>query len=379
VEKKDFIQAVKYWKLAADQGEAAAQFKLGIAYRDGNGVEKQDFIQAVKYWKLAADQGGAMALFNLGNAYWSGNGVEKQDFIQAVKYYTLAADQGNANALFNLGNAYGQGNGVKKNIATALRYKLASKNADHNPFVSTHLSYLPFVAWKNEIYVDKLKKIIDTEKRATPQGGLAFLLNRHQTRKAEEEKYLPLPEICKLYKDVIQIEEEAIDLFAQLPQAIKKGFMVPHLFPASPEVAKDYEEQSLPRQLGSYAIDNVNYLTFGEKGLKLQDLLLGIDEKFKMVDQALETLSFNVYKKAEYDKIQQELFSKKSDPQPAVQEEYKKLYARRQSLSKPLMEIQEERDVLTKIREEVRTFIPYTARNRQEIFLSEYPTIPRKQ
>ena len=47
-------------KLAADQGCADAQFNLGVCYHKGEGVEKNP-TKAVRYYKLAVDQGNAVA------------------------------------------------------------------------------------------------------------------------------------------------------------------------------------------------------------------------------------------------------------------------------------------------------------------------------
>ena len=54
--KQDHNMAIKYCKLAADQGDANALSKLGVMYRYGQGV-KQDHSMAIKYYKLAAEQG----------------------------------------------------------------------------------------------------------------------------------------------------------------------------------------------------------------------------------------------------------------------------------------------------------------------------------
>ena len=50
---------------AADQGDADAQFFLGVAYQDGEGVEQSDK-EAVRWYRQAADQGKADAHFCLG-------------------------------------------------------------------------------------------------------------------------------------------------------------------------------------------------------------------------------------------------------------------------------------------------------------------------
>jgi len=55
--------AVDYYKMAADQGLAEAQNKLGVCYQNGKGVNK-DLKKATKYFKLAAEQGDSEAKEN---------------------------------------------------------------------------------------------------------------------------------------------------------------------------------------------------------------------------------------------------------------------------------------------------------------------------
>jgi TPR repeat protein len=56
--------AVQYRK-AADQGNARAQFNLGVLYANGQGVA-QDYAEAARWYRKAADQGHADAQNNLG-------------------------------------------------------------------------------------------------------------------------------------------------------------------------------------------------------------------------------------------------------------------------------------------------------------------------
>ena len=58
-------KAVKWYRLAADQGLPDAQNGLGLMYKRGLGV-LQDHEEAVKWYQLAADQGYSVAQFNLG-------------------------------------------------------------------------------------------------------------------------------------------------------------------------------------------------------------------------------------------------------------------------------------------------------------------------
>ena len=70
---QDYAEAVKWYRLAADQGYASAQSNLGIMYDEGRGVP-QDYAEAVKWYRLAADQGDADAQINLGSMYANGQG-----------------------------------------------------------------------------------------------------------------------------------------------------------------------------------------------------------------------------------------------------------------------------------------------------------------
>ena len=92
-DKKNYTEAVKWYRKAAEQGYASAQCNLGDCYKQGNGVTK-DYAEAVKWFRKAAEQGDAVAQLNLGNCYYNGNGVTK-DYAEAVKWYRKAAAQGN--------------------------------------------------------------------------------------------------------------------------------------------------------------------------------------------------------------------------------------------------------------------------------------------
>ena len=52
---------MKLFRLAADQGDAKAQYSLGVMYDQGEGVP-QDYAEAVKWYRLAANRGGMRRL-----------------------------------------------------------------------------------------------------------------------------------------------------------------------------------------------------------------------------------------------------------------------------------------------------------------------------
>ena len=59
-ESGDYATALREWTPLAEQGHDVAQYFLGGMYNEGNGVP-QDDKTAVKWWKLAAEQGLGIA------------------------------------------------------------------------------------------------------------------------------------------------------------------------------------------------------------------------------------------------------------------------------------------------------------------------------
>src|SRR5512141_173300 len=103
-ERGDYKTAYRLFKPLAEQGNADAQYNLGIMYDHGQGVP-QAYTKAVRWYRKAAEKGLAQAQFNLGWAYGKGQGIA-QDYAEAVRWYRKAAEKGLAQAQFNLGIAY---------------------------------------------------------------------------------------------------------------------------------------------------------------------------------------------------------------------------------------------------------------------------------
>ena len=87
-------------KEKAEQGNADAQYDLGLIYAYGRGVP-QDDNETAKWLRKAGEQGNVSAQNDLGVAYAHGTGVPR-DEMEAVKWFRKAAEQGYANAQFNL-------------------------------------------------------------------------------------------------------------------------------------------------------------------------------------------------------------------------------------------------------------------------------------
>ena len=96
---------------SAKRGYHGAQFNVGLAYYEGDGV-KQDYKKAIQWWKKAAAQGNEDAMYNIGFCYEKGFGV-KQDIKQAFEWYRKSATSGrNELAWCALGECYEEGKGT---------------------------------------------------------------------------------------------------------------------------------------------------------------------------------------------------------------------------------------------------------------------------
>ncbi len=87
-----FDTALAQFLPAAEQGNLAAQYHLGLMYARGEGVAK-DFTEAARWFGRAADGGHSHSQFILGHMYAKGDGVTV-DRAQAHMWFTAAAANG---------------------------------------------------------------------------------------------------------------------------------------------------------------------------------------------------------------------------------------------------------------------------------------------
>ena len=128
-QRGDYATALREWKPLAEQGNASAQYNLGLMYEKGLGTP-QIYNTAVNWYRIAAEQGNALAQFNLGVMYEKGLGVPQNDKT-AVKWYRLSAKQGDADAQYNLGLMYDKGQGVPQDYVRAhMWFNIAASSGD---------------------------------------------------------------------------------------------------------------------------------------------------------------------------------------------------------------------------------------------------------
>ena len=130
-QRRDFAAAAEWYREAAEQGLADAQFRCGLMYENGEGVARNDG-EALRWYRKAADQGHLKAQSNLARMYSEARGVP-QDYAEAMRWYRKAADQGLAEAQFNLGVVYAKGEGVPQEDLEALNWFLKAADQGFAP------------------------------------------------------------------------------------------------------------------------------------------------------------------------------------------------------------------------------------------------------
>ena len=96
--RDDVLDAIRWYRIAAEKGKESAQLRLGYLYLAGLHIKK-DEKEAAKWYSLASENGNLEAAFNLGQIYdFSGSDI--RDSGLAKSFYKKAADAGYTKARF---------------------------------------------------------------------------------------------------------------------------------------------------------------------------------------------------------------------------------------------------------------------------------------
>jgi TPR repeat protein len=87
---QDDTQAAMWYRLSADQDNSYGVMKLAALYEKGAGVPR-DRAEALRYYRLEADKGGPAAQFYVGVSYRDGRAGLTRDPIEAHKWFNIAA------------------------------------------------------------------------------------------------------------------------------------------------------------------------------------------------------------------------------------------------------------------------------------------------
>jgi len=115
---RNYSEAMKWFKMAADNGDADAMIKIGAMYALGNGVSQDNI--AAEEWFNKAMANNTDAVLSIALSYYSGfYGATKPHYPEAMKWLHKGADKGNYTAMMNIGFMYCDGKGVEKNDVEA--------------------------------------------------------------------------------------------------------------------------------------------------------------------------------------------------------------------------------------------------------------------
>ncbi len=119
--KKDYGEAMSWFRRAAEGRNSLGMWKVGILYENGWGVHA-DRNEAKSWYTKAADAGEDRANVSIGLLYQHGWGVPK-DYVEARRWYLKASAAGDSLAMSYIGNLYEQGgSGVNKDKDDAISW-----------------------------------------------------------------------------------------------------------------------------------------------------------------------------------------------------------------------------------------------------------------
>jgi len=110
-------ESVEWFRKAAAQQDASAEYQLGQLYEFGFGVA-QDDREALVWYRRAAGHGSAAAQRAVGDFYKKGRGVAASP-TEAARWYRRGADGDDIRAQYQLGDLYFTGTGVPQDYASA--------------------------------------------------------------------------------------------------------------------------------------------------------------------------------------------------------------------------------------------------------------------
>jgi TPR repeat protein len=133
----DSVEIIRWYRKAADQGHAKAQYNLGCYYGRGETIWvkfipgqpdvsskkgiPENPVEAVKWYRMAAEQGHVTAQYVMGKICHSGNGIP-QDPAEAVVWWRKAAKKGHPTSQFNLGVMLFHGRGTDKDFVESAKW-----------------------------------------------------------------------------------------------------------------------------------------------------------------------------------------------------------------------------------------------------------------
>jgi TPR repeat protein len=135
-------KALEFFRQAAKGKIRCVAFQLGRLYE-----KYYDIKTAIKWYKLAAANGDVNGIFKLGELYFNGTISFFKNHKKSFSYFIQAAKMGHIRALYRVGDMYYKGLGIAKNrqLASAYwqKYEIAYKQRDNNTLAEFYWKELP--------------------------------------------------------------------------------------------------------------------------------------------------------------------------------------------------------------------------------------------
>ena len=132
--RENKVEARKWYRKAAEGGNASAMYSIGFYYDVDLGGFLENKEEALKWYRKATEGGNASAMCRIAWFYENGLGGLQKDEVEALKWFRKAADGGEPMSMIWVGQYYENGKGgLRKNQKEAIKwYKLAAKAEDED-------------------------------------------------------------------------------------------------------------------------------------------------------------------------------------------------------------------------------------------------------
>ncbi|KAJ3293541.1 hypothetical protein HDU79_000242 [Rhizoclosmatium sp. JEL0117] len=124
----NIVEAVKWLRLSVKNGHSGAQYRLGVCCLNGLGIERNE-VEAFRLLTLSSSQGNEDAQYQLGMCHLNGIGVQA-NFIEAVKWFRQASDKGHTEARYQMGVCFFNKLDVENNMELARKWFQLSRNSE---------------------------------------------------------------------------------------------------------------------------------------------------------------------------------------------------------------------------------------------------------
>jgi TPR repeat protein len=131
----DPLHAMEYFRKGAAVGDANCQTSLGMYYQAGERIKggvKADPVEALKWYRMAAEQNHTEAIQHLGMMHFRGDGTPANGD-EAARWFRKGAMLGSAECLWGLGMCYQRGMGVARDTVEAYALSAAAADGAENP------------------------------------------------------------------------------------------------------------------------------------------------------------------------------------------------------------------------------------------------------